>query len=100
MDFDFAEMHRCEFLGLKAALGEDFVDGGERIFAALGNIGGESVESGFPASGVQDPFDEAGFEKFEQMVAPVLGVFFAACAAGFEMGAEFGDGSGEMVDAF
>ncbi len=33
------------------------------------------------------------------MVAPVLRVFFAAFAAGFEMGAEFGDGGGEIVDA-
>src|SRR6266849_6454935 len=33
------------------------------------------------------------------MVAPVLRVFFGAFAAGFEMGAEFGDGGGEIVDA-
>ena len=33
------------------------------------------------------------------MVAPVLRVFFGAFAAGFELGAEFGDGGGEIVDA-
>src|SRR5882724_1014974 len=34
------------------------------------------------------------------MVAPVLGVFFGAFTAGFKMGAKFGDGRGEIVDAF
>src|SRR6266853_2269162 len=33
------------------------------------------------------------------MVAPVFRVFFAAFAAGFDMGADFGDGGGEIVDS-
>jgi hypothetical protein len=89
-----------EFLSLQAAFGQDFVDGGERIFAALGDIGGKLIQRRFSASGVQDALYEARLEKFEQMAAPVFGVFFGAFAAGFEVGAEFGDGGGEIVDAF
>jgi hypothetical protein len=42
---------------LRAAFGEDFVDGGERILAALGYIGGKLVEGSFSAGGVEDAFD-------------------------------------------
>jgi len=41
------------------------VDGGEGIFAALGYVDGKLVEGGFSAGGVEDAFDQAGFEEFE-----------------------------------
>jgi len=52
LDFEFAKVHCYESLSLQSASGEDFVDGGERIFAALGYVGGKLVEGGFSAGGV------------------------------------------------
>ncbi len=52
LDFEFAKVHGDESLSLQSASGEDFVDGGERIFAALGYVGGKLVEGGFSAGGV------------------------------------------------
>jgi len=56
-DFQFAKVHCYESLGLQTASAEDFIDGGERIFAALGHVGGKLVEGGFSAGGVEDAFD-------------------------------------------
>ena len=52
LDFEFAKVHWYESLSLQSASGEDFVDRGERIFAALGYVGGKLVEGGFSAGGV------------------------------------------------
>ncbi len=57
LNFNVAEVHWCGFLGLQAAFGEDFVDGGEGIFAALGYVRGELIESSFSTGGVQDALD-------------------------------------------
>src|SRR5258705_4205934 len=84
----------------QTALAENFVDRGERILAALCDVGSKLIQRGFPPCGVENAFDETRFEEFEQVVAPVLGMFFFAFAAGFEMRAELCDGFGERVDAF
>ena len=41
-------------LGSQAAFGENFVHGGERIFAAFCNIGGQTIESRFATRCVED----------------------------------------------
>src|SRR5258707_5115386 len=86
-------------LRLEAGFGEDFADGGERVFATFGDVGSELIERSFAARGIKNAFDQPRFQQFKQVIAPMLGMFFAAFSAGFEMDPEFSDGFGERVDS-